>query len=53
MSNKLDQDHTQKKLNKVIFYNNNIMIIDDTRMISGLNCLQRYQRSLVNPEKEE
>ena len=26
---------------------------DDASMISGLNCLRHYQRSLVNPEKEE
>ena len=26
---------------------------DDVWVISGLNCLRRYQRSLVNPEKEE
>ena len=24
---------------------------DDTWMISGLNCLRRYQRLLVSPEK--
>ena len=29
------------------------MVIDNAWMISGLNCLRRYQRSLVNPEKEE
>ena len=27
--------------------------IDDASMISGLNYLLRYQRSLENPEKEE
>ena len=26
---------------------------DDASMISGLNSLRRYQRSLENPEKEE
>ena len=26
---------------------------DNAWMISGLNCLQCYQRSLVSPEKEE
>ena len=28
-------------------------VTDDASMISGLNCLRCYQRSLVNPEKEE
>ena len=30
-----------------------IIIIDNAWMISGLNCLRRNQRLVVNPEKEE
>ena len=29
------------------------MVVDNAWMISGLNCLRRNQRLVVNPEKEE
>ena len=34
-------------------FNETQIVFDDASIISGLNCLRCYQRSLVNPEKEQ
>ena len=43
----------ESKTLKILYSSPQTAPTDDVWMINGLNCLRRYQRSLVNPEKEE